>query len=49
MLKTGGFLLSNDRFPNTVPSDLSNELETTLIFARNPDRTDTMYCYRKER
>ena len=49
MLKTGGFLLSNDRFPDGVPSGLSKELETTLIFARNPDRSDTMYCYRKEK
>ena len=49
MLKTGGFLLSNDRFPDAVPSGLSNQLETTLIFARNPDRSDTMYCYRKEK
>jgi hypothetical protein len=49
MLKTGGFLLSNDRFPDAVPSGLRNELETTLIFARNPDRSDTMYCYRKEK
>lgn len=49
MLKTGGFLLSNDRFPDAVPSGLKNALETTLIFARNPDRSDTMYCYGKEK
>jgi hypothetical protein len=49
MLKPGGFLLSNDKFPDTVPSGLTNALDTTLLVARDPDRTDTMYCYRKEK
>ncbi|HUA15311.1 MAG TPA: hypothetical protein VMG31_08425 [Verrucomicrobiae bacterium] len=48
MLKPGGFLLSNDRFPDTVPSGLAAAPETTLVVARDPDRTDTMFCYRKQ-
>lgn len=48
MLKRGGHLLSNDKFPEAVPSGLASALETTLLFARDPDRIDTMYCYRKE-
>ena len=47
MLKPGGFLLSNDKFPDTVPSGLETSLGTTLLVARDPDRTDTVYCYRK--
>lgn len=47
MLKPGGFLLSNDKFPDTVPSGLQTSLGTTLLVARDPDRTDTIYCYRK--
>jgi hypothetical protein len=48
MLKPGGFLLSNDKFPDTVPSGLATSLETTLVIARDPDRLDKMYCYRKQ-
>ena len=49
MLKRGGFLLSNDKFPDPVPSGLAKALDTTLLVARQPDRTDTMFCYRKEK
>ncbi len=49
MLRPGGYLLSNDKFPDTVPSGLASALETTLIVARDPDRTDTMFCYKKEK
>lgn len=49
MLKTGGFLLSNDKFPDTVPSGLATALDTTQVIAHDPDRTDTMFCYRKEK
>jgi hypothetical protein len=47
MLKPGGYLLSNDKFPDTVPSGLTHSLDTTLIVARDPERSDTLYCYRK--
>ena len=49
MLKPGGFLLSNDKFPDNVSSGLTRSLDTALLFARDPDRTDTMYCYRKDK
>jgi len=49
MLKPGGFLLSNDKFPDTVPSGLAKSVDTTLLVARQPDRTDTMFCYRKDK
>jgi hypothetical protein len=49
MLKPGGFLLSNDKFPENVSSGLASALDTTLLIARDPDRTDTMHCYRKEK
>jgi hypothetical protein len=49
MLKPGGYLLSNDKFPDVVPSGLDSALETTLVIARDPERTDTMYCYRKKK
>lgn len=48
MLKPGGYLLSNDKFPDTVRYGLNSAAGTTLIVARHPDRSDTMYCYRKE-
>lgn len=49
ILKPGGFLLSNDEFPDTPTSGLEKSLETTLLVARNPDRADTMYCYQKQK
>jgi hypothetical protein len=48
MLRPGGYLLSNDKFPDTVSSGLTSSLNTTLVVARDPDRSDTMYCYRKD-
>ncbi len=49
MLTPGGYLLSNDKFPDVVSAGLDSALDTTLIVARDPDRSDTMYCYRKEK
>jgi hypothetical protein len=48
MLKPGGFLLSNDKFPDSVPSGLVSSLDTSLVVARDPDRIDTMFCYAKK-
>jgi hypothetical protein len=48
MLKPGGFLLSNDKFPDAVPSGLYDVLDTALVVARDPDRVDTMFCYQKK-
>jgi hypothetical protein len=49
MLKPGGYLLSNDKFPDTVPSGLASALDTMQLIARDPNRSDTLYCYRKEK
>jgi len=49
MLKPGGFLLSNDKFPDSVTSGLEGSLQTTELIARDPDRTDTMFCYQKQK
>ena len=49
LLKPGGYLLSNDKFPDLVPSGLASALDTTQLIARDPDRSDTMFCYRKEK
>jgi hypothetical protein len=49
MLRPGGYLLSNDKFPDTVPSGLASVLNTTLVVARDPDRSDTLFCYKKEK
>jgi hypothetical protein len=46
MLRPGGYLLSNDKFPDTVPSGLVSAMDTTLVVARDPDRSDTMFCYK---
>lgn len=49
MLKPDGYLLSNDKFPDAAPSGLVEVFDTTLVFARDPDREDTMYCYQKQK
>ena len=48
MLKPGGYLLSNDKFPEEAAYGLRNSLFTTLIIARDPERDDTMFSYRKQ-
>jgi len=47
MLKPGGYLLSNDKLPDTVPSGLSNVQETTITMSADPLVTDLMICYRR--
>jgi hypothetical protein len=49
MLNPGGFLLSNDRLPGSAADGLADSLETTQIFARNPDRTEYMFTYQRRR
>jgi len=49
MLRPGGYLLSNDQFPEVVPSGLARSLDTTQLIARDPDRSDTMFCYLKQK
>ena len=49
MLDPGGFALSNDRLPGSAADGLADSLETTQIFARNPDRTEYMFTYQRRR
>jgi hypothetical protein len=48
MLKPGGFVLSNERLPGTAADNLSDSLETVLIVAHDPDRTDYMFTYQHQ-
>src|SRR5271166_5082614 len=47
MLKPGGYLLSNDKLQDTVPSGLEQVLVTTIPMTPVPVITDYMYCYRR--
>jgi hypothetical protein len=47
MLKPGGFLLSNDKLQDTVPSGLDQVLTTEIPMTGAPVITDYMYCYRR--
>jgi len=49
MLGPGGFALSNDRLPGSAVDGLADSLQTTQIFARNPDRTEYMFTYQRRR
>jgi hypothetical protein len=47
MLKPGGFLLSNDKLPDTVPSGLEQVMVTEVPMTGPPVITDYIYCYRR--
>jgi hypothetical protein len=47
MLKPGGFLLSNDKLPDTVPSGLNSVIETPVISSLEPLVKDTVFCYQR--
>ncbi len=47
MLKPGGYLLSNDKLPDTVPSGLSDAQETPITSSVAPLVRDVMFCYRR--
>jgi hypothetical protein len=47
MLKPGGFLLTNDKLPDTVPSGLQAAEPTVLVVARDPDVTEYLFSYQK--
>jgi hypothetical protein len=47
MLKPGGFLLSNDKLPDTVPSGLEQVMLTEVPMTGPPVITDYIYCYRR--
>jgi len=47
MLKPGGYLLSNDKLQDTVPSGLEQVLVTAIPMTVPPVITDYVYCYRR--
>jgi len=47
MLKPGGYLLSNDKLPDTVPSGLSDVLEVPITSSVEPLVRDVMFCYER--
>jgi hypothetical protein len=47
MLNRGGFVLSNDKLPNSAADGLTEAFQTTQIIARDPDRTDYMFTYER--
>ena len=47
MLKSGGYLLSNDKLQDTVPSGLEQVMSTEIPMTGVPVITDYIYCYRR--
>jgi hypothetical protein len=47
MLKPGGYLLSNDKLQDTVPSGLEQVMVTEIPMTVPPVITDKIYCYRR--
>ena len=47
MLKPGGYLLSNDKLQDTVPSGLEHVMVTETPMTMPPVITDYIYCYRR--
>ena len=47
MLNRGGYVLSNDKLPNSAADGLTETFQTTQIIARDPDRTDYMFAYER--
>ncbi len=47
MLKPGGYLLSNDRLQDTVPSGLEQVMVTEIPMTVPPVIIDKIYCYRR--
>jgi hypothetical protein len=49
MVKPGGFLISNESLPDKAPSLLTNSLKTTVNIASNPQVTDYMFTYARNK
>jgi len=47
MLKTGAYLLSNDKLPDAVPSGLEKVWVTTTEMSHEPQIIDYIFCYRR--
>jgi hypothetical protein len=49
MLKPGGYLLSNDKLPDFVPSGMEDVLETKIEMSHAPlNIVDYIFCYRRQ-
>lgn len=49
MLKPGGYLISNDKLPDTVPSGLTDVLDTPVVSSVEPLVSDVVFCYQRGR
>ncbi len=47
MLKPGGYLISNDKLPDTVSSGLDDVLDTQVVSSVEPLVKDVVFCYRR--
>jgi len=47
MLKPGGYLLSNDKLEDTVPSGMEQVMAIEIPMTGAPVITDYIYCYRR--
>lgn len=47
MLKPGGYLISNDKLPDNVPSGLDDVLDTPVVSSVEPLVKDVVFCYRR--
>jgi len=47
MLKPGGFLISNDKLPDAVPSGLNDVLDTSVVSSTEPLVRDVVFCYQR--
>jgi hypothetical protein len=45
MLRPGGFLISNDKLSDTVPSELKDVLEVPVVMSEQPLIQDIAFCY----
>jgi len=45
MIRPGGFLISNDKLSDTVPSELKDVLEVPIVMSEQPLIQDISFCY----
>ena len=45
MLKPGGYLLSSEKLPGTVPGGLQQTMVTEIPMTAEPVITDYLFCY----
>jgi chemotaxis methyl-accepting protein methylase len=45
MLRPGGFLVTNDKLPDKVPSELKDVMEVPVISSEQPLVQDFAFCY----